>query len=337
MNKKKESSLITKLISREQNPPHSLLAFEWVIIIYAALTAIYVAVMYSQLPNPNSMLMMRVQNIAILLAMWLVYRLYPCRGMMALRIGMQLLLLGLWYSDTYEINRILPNLDHVFAAAEQAVFGCQPALLFSQNFSSPWFGELMCTGYGSYFPMLAVVTFFYLMCRPKDFQKIAFVIIGAFFIHYVIFDILPVTGPQYYYHAVGESEIAKGVFPNVHDYFLTHQESTPIPNNLGGPFYQIVKAAHEAGERPTAAFPSSHIGVTIILVFLAWRTRNRWLIGCVTTLFVIMFFGTFYVKAHYVIDAIAGLASGSLCYWVLMRCPDRWTALPLTKQKKKKK
>ena len=338
MSKKKDNSFsLSTFFRKDQNAPRSLLAFEWVIIIYAALTAIYVAVMYSKLPNPNSMLVMRVQNVAILLAMWVVYRLYPCRAMMALRIGLQLLFLGLWYSDTYEINRIMPNLDHVFAAAEQSIFGCQPALLFSQNFSSPWFGELMCVGYGSYFPMLAVVSVFYLICRNEEFQKMAFVLFATFFIHYVIFDLLPVTGPQYYYQAVGDSEIARGIFPNLNDYFLTHMDRSPIPGNMGGPFYEIVHAAHEAGERPTAAFPSSHMSVTFVLVLLSWRTRNRWLIGCVTTLFVLMFFATFYIKAHYVIDAMAGIISGAICYMVFMRCPDKWVGLVPHKKKKGRK
>ena len=43
-----------------------------------------------------------------------------------------------------ELNRLMPNLDHLFATWEQAIFHCQPALLFSQVASHGIFSELMC-------------------------------------------------------------------------------------------------------------------------------------------------------------------------------------------------
>ena len=89
---------------------------------------------------------------------------------------------------------------------------------------SPWFSELMDMGYASYFPMILAVTLFYFFCRYAEFERASFVLIAAFFIYYVVFVALPVTGPQYYYPAVGMEKIAMGVFPNVGDYFNLHSE-----------------------------------------------------------------------------------------------------------------
>ena len=88
----------------------------------------------------------------------------------------------------------------------------------------------------------------------------------------------------------------------------------------------MVEHAHEAGERPTAAFPSSHVGISTIIMLLAWHTGNRRLVLCLLPFFVLMCFSTVYIMAHYAIDAFAGLASGALLYFVLMWVSRKWSA-----------
>lgn len=110
--------------------------------------------------------------------------------------------------------------------------------------------------------------------------------------------------------------IAKGIFPNVHDYFSHHLDRLPTPGWTDGFFYHRVVEAHDAGERPTAAFPSSHISVTTVVLLLAWHTRCRWLFWLFVPFFVLMFAATVYIRAHYLIDAIAGLATGILFYFL---------------------
>ena len=295
------------------------MAFEWVILGYLVATMLVVLAFHDQMANPSSMIWGRIRVAATMAALWVIYRMVPCKAMKVVRVVVHLVLLSWWYPDTYEFSRTLPNLDHVFAGLEQWVFGCQPALLFSQVFDSKVFSELMYLGYSSYFPMIGVVAFFYVWRRPQEFERIVFVIIGTFFIHYVIFDLLPVTGPQYYYQAVGEDHIAQGVFPNLHGYFFDHQEMTPMPGWNGGLFQHIVGMAHQAGERPTAAFPSSHVGISVVLLWLAWESRSRRLFFVLLPQTVLMFFATFYIQAHYVIDAVAGIFVGTAFYFLLSR------------------
>ena len=148
-------------------------------------------------------------------------------------------------------------------------------------------------------------------------DKAATIILASFFIYYFIFVILPVTGPQYYYLAVGESRIAEGIFPDLGNYFLTHSERMTSPGYADGLFYGLVENAHNAGERPTAAFPSSHIGITTILMLFAWYSRSRRLFWSILPFAVLMFFATVYIKAHYAIDAIAGIVSGVILYYTI--------------------
>jgi membrane-associated phospholipid phosphatase len=211
---------------------------------------------------------------------------------------------------------MFPNLDHVFAGYEQQLFHLQPALLFSQKISNAVFSELMHLGYASYFPLIALVTLYYFFYRYQEFLRIEFIILAAFMIYYVIFVLLPVTGPQYYYFAAGVDQIAQGNFPNVGDYFATHSEPLPIPGWKDGFFYQCVASAHEAGERPTAAFPSSHVGMSTVTMIVACNTRNRILFFCLLPFYALLCLATVYIMAHYCVDSIGGFVTACLLYYI---------------------
>lgn len=301
----------------EKKPHRGLLAVEWVALGYLLLTVVMMAVQWDKLVNAEEMIKGRGQYIVVTLAMWGVYRLLPCRFSMFLRILVQMLFLGWWYPDTYELNRTLPNLDYLFASWEQSLFACQPSLLFAEKVPWGWFSEVMCLGYVSYFPLMLILYLYYFVKRYKEFQMVAFAILGSFFAYYVVFIFLPVAGPQFYYLAVGTEKIAAGVFPNLGDWFLTHSKRMAAPGWSEGFFYHLLDLTHDAGERPTAAFPSSHVGVTTVVMMLALRTRSKGLVLTILPFYVLMCFSTVYIYAHYAIDALAGLVTGVGLYFTL--------------------
>lgn len=305
------------LFKREKKAKKGLLALEWVVMGYLILTTMLMLFTYTKVHNPGEMLWGRVQIVFMTLALWAVYRMLPCRFTRLCRILAQMALLSWWYPDTYEFNRMFPNLDHVFATWEQQMFGCQPALLFSQWLSSPVFSELMNLGYWSYYPMIAATALYFFFWRNDQFGRAAFIIMASFFIYYLIYIAIPVTGPQYYYMAVGVDDIAHGIFPNVHDWFANHQECMENPGWHDGLFYRLVSDAHNAGERPTAAFPSSHVGVSTILLLLIWTARNRRLLYWLLPFYVLLCLSTVYIRAHYAIDVLGGWVSAFILFFGL--------------------
>jgi membrane-associated phospholipid phosphatase len=323
-------------VSENRQQSAGLWLFEKAVLSYAAFTLVLMALLWGKLVTPLPMLTGRVGIVAVTIGLWQLYRWKPCRLTAMLRVTAQLCFLGWWYPDTYEFNRLFLNLDHIFAGWEQALFGCQPPLLFSQNFPSPVFSELLCLGYVSYFPMIGAVAFYYFIRNYERFTYAAFVILASFFLFYVIFIFLPVAGPQFYYQAVGFDQIAQGVFPDMGHYFLNHQEMVPIPGGEGGLFHDLVQQAHNAGERPTAAFPSSHVGISVVLLWLAWEAhpkatlrhgRRSWALFIpVAVLSLLMFFATFYIQAHYAIDAIAGIFTGTAMYFLFRWVYTKWTS-----------
>ena len=311
------------LFEIEKRPLKGLLKAEWVIMGYLVLTLLFLLFTWTKQPNPESLLWGRMRIVATTAALWGVYRMLPCRFTLLCRVILQLALLSWWYPDTYYLNRILPNLDPTFASLEQQVFGFQPALAFSQYWTNPVWSELMYLSYSSYFFLIGVVTLYYFFKRYAEFERTVFVILASFFIFYVIFLLLPVTGPQYYYLAAGVDNISHGVFPDVGDYFLTHEEIMEMPGYENGVFYQFLKAVHATGERPTAAFPSSHVGITLILLLLSWRSGSRRLLWFIAPFFVLMCFSTVYIRAHYLIDVFAGIIAGLILYISLQRVNHR--------------
>ena len=154
-----------KIFEIEKKPRKGLLAIEWIILGYMVLTLLLALFMSTKIHDINPMIWGRFRTVMMMLGLWVVYRLIPCRFTMFARIALQLLLLGIWYPETFEFNRHFPNLDHLFATHEQSLCGCQPALLFSQAIAHPVFSELMHLGYSSYFPLIAIVTLFYFFKR----------------------------------------------------------------------------------------------------------------------------------------------------------------------------
>ena len=53
-------------------------------------------------------------------------------------------------------------------------------------------------------------------------------------------------------------------------------------------------------------------------MLLALHSKKRWIVWMLLPLYVLLCFATVYIQAHYAIDAIAGLLTGVVFYFVLM-------------------
>jgi membrane-associated phospholipid phosphatase len=185
-------------------------------------------------------------------------------------------------------------------------------------------------GYFFYYPMMLIVTVFYFIYKFEWFEKMSFVLVTSFFIYYLIYIFVPVAGPQFYFPAIGFDNVSKGIFPAIGDYFNNNQELLPGPGYQHGFFYSLVEGSQQVGERPTAAFPSSHVGISTILMIMAWRGSKK-LFACLIPFYMLLCGATVYIQAHYVIDAIVGFFSAFLLYVVATWMFKKWFAQPMFK------
>ena len=150
-NNYKLSDLFLK--SGEKKPMKWLFPVEIGMVIYAIFTLFVILFTSTSLSNPEALIWWRVRVVLLTVALWLVYRVWPCRVMALARIGLLLVTLSWWYPDTYVLNCHFENLDHVFANWDQKLFGFQPALLWNKAYPSHIVSELMAMGYSLYFLM----------------------------------------------------------------------------------------------------------------------------------------------------------------------------------------
>ncbi len=300
--------MAVKFLTREECNVR-MLAVEKLNLLYNLFTTILIIIFFNRLHHPQEMLMGRFFIAAGTFAIIYLYTLYPSPLTRLARIVGQMSLLSYWYPDTFEFNRIFANLDHIAATAEQWLFGCQPAVLFEQVCSHTLWREAFNMGYWAYYPMIIAIVLWYFFKQPREAERCTFVIIASFFIYYLVYIFVPVAGPQFYFPVIGDAAVAAGQFPEIGNYFNLNPEITLPQADKDGFFTALVNMAQASGERPTAAFPSSHIGVSTIIMLLARRTSK----GLTLTLlpfFVLLCCATVYIKAHYLIDGIAGLLSG---------------------------
>ena len=285
----------------------NLLSVEIITLVYILFTTVLTLIHWNGLANPVGMMLTRVGVVAfIAVANW-IYRMRPCQPLIWLRALPLLGLLAIWYPETYDYCSQYPYLDHIFANMDHQLFGCQPALEFGELLSSAFWSESFNLGYYAYYYMMIGTMAYYLFLRYDKFDKASFIFLASFFLFYMIYEFLPCAGPQYYFKAVGTGAADTGVFPAVGYYFQTHTDM--IVPEIKGIFSQLVIGAQEVGERPTAAFPSSHVGMSTITMMLAWRIPNmkgRWLFWAMTPLYLLLCCATVYIKAHYLVDSIAG-------------------------------
>ncbi|MGC9470735.1 MAG: phosphatase PAP2 family protein [Bacteroidales bacterium] len=206
-----------------------------------------------------------------------------------------LLLLGIFYNETDLLNNVfIPNLDPWLVSIENSIFGMQPSIVFSEVLSRPWFNELMFFGYFSYFLLIAGFLLTEYLNNKDHFRHDVFIITGSFYIYYLIFCLVPATGPQFHFSGP-ESEVPA-------TYLFSH----------------LVKYIQAIGERPTGAFPSSHVAVAMIVLTLLHRRNRRAFIPAVV-LVALLIPSTIYIKAHYAVDVLAGLLSFPAVYLINIR------------------
>jgi len=203
---------------------------------------------------------------------------------------------------TFNQKSPVPLLDEHIAGIDQDLFGMQFCDLFSSAFPSLFFSEAMAFFYFSYYLMIPGVGFLLWIKNRVLYRSFIFTTALCFYFFYLVFSILPSEGPQFY---LREGVILwKGYF------------FAPILNDI-----------LNALEVPTGAFPSSHVGIALIVTVFAWRF-NKVLGVILTVLTSGLCAAVLYGGPHYFIDLPCGLVVGVIfiliaapCFRFLKRTP----------------
>lgn len=203
--------------------------------------------------------------------------------------------LTILYKETAILNQLFyPTIDSLLEHWDEMIFGFQPALVFSQQFPQTIVSELLYFGYFSYYLMPLIVLFVVFKQFPDKLSEFGFLLIGSFLFYYFLFILFPAVGPQFHWSNPDAFIEAKGFFGN------------------------IVKTIQENGEAPTAAFPSSHVGIALILML--WIFKNKRVLFFVFIPNVLLLIlATVYIKAHYFVDILAGILTAPVVYFLVSK------------------
>ena len=213
---------------------------------------------------------------------------------------------------------------------EQSLFECQPSVEFSKHFPSIWFSEPLNMGYFFYYPMMLILVVYYFVNHYMKFEKVCFVLVTSFFIYYLFYLLVPVAGPQFYFPAIGMDRVNACEFLPLGDYFNYNVLLFPAPGYEHGFFYNLVEASQEIGERPTAAFPSSHVAISTIVMIMSSKVSRK-LTYFLLPFYILLCLATVYIQAHYLIDSIVGFISAFFVYRIAVTMYDKWFITPTFK------
>ncbi len=227
----------------------------------------------------------------------------PTRGRVAhfLRLCYPQALYALWFAECIWLSQLFfdgRSLDRWFADLDRLIFGFQPAVRFSEVVSSPPITELFFFAYFFFYALFTSgVWFLYWRGRYREAQRFLFLMTGAFAVLALWYVFFPVRGPKYYFE-----DLHRVWYGNFRGYLFTWlMKDLFSSTNLGG-----------------AAFPSSHVALSLIALGLNWR-YNRALVPAYAVLTAMLMASTVYLYAHYFVDVLAGAVVALPLYLLVRR------------------
>lgn len=226
-----------------------------------------------------------------------------------------------FYRETGIVNPLIAGTfyDAPFIALEARLFGLQPSWEFMAALPYRLVAELFYMAYFSYYLIVFGVGFaIYLNDRARFFHYVSLVAV-VFFVCFLIFIFFPVLGPT----AILIPKYAAKVgiaFP-----------VPPFPPAVASAFFfKVMGFIHPNYQVIGAAFPSSHVAVSLTALYCAWLYFRRMRYVLLVDVMLLML-STVYCRYHYAVDVLGGIIVALVVVplaEMLYRKIQRLTAVP---------
>ncbi|HEX2768494.1 MAG TPA: phosphatase PAP2 family protein [Geobacteraceae bacterium] len=168
---------------------------------------------------------------------------------------------------------------------DHAIFGVHPTV-WLERLINPLLTDLLQLAYISYY-FIPVSLGVVLIARGRfgEFEEVLFGILLCFYLSYIGYLLVPAIGPRF---------------------TLSHLQTGSLQVS---PFIETIQDALNALEKnKTDAFPSGHTAVSLMTLYYTWKEREKKLFAGLIPLVTALIISTVYLRYHYVIDVIAGIA-----------------------------
>ena len=209
--------------------------------------------------------------------------------------------IALFFTDSILLSaQVMGGYSHdpFFVAADQAIFGCQPSRELAPALGSqPWINELMFGSYFAYFAFMTSTLWIpYVKGEREEGERQMFVVAAVMALVSTWYVFFRVQGPKYW-------------LPDLRTAWYTAFE--------GGLFVRLFQNTLAATTLSGAAFPSTHVILTLTTLGLAQKNDKR-LFALYLPVACLILVSTVYIRAHYATDVLGGALVAAtlspLCY-----------------------
>ncbi len=219
-------------------------------------------------------------------------------------------ILPVGYMMYTQIHNYIPlinpeNYDTILAAWDYAIFGVNPTE-WIDRFAHPILTEYFQIWYNVFQLMLIVpAVSLFRQNRMRDFRVYSMTILFGFFLSYLCYFAMPAIGPRF----------------EIHDFASINRELPGL--FLTEPFRDLIDAGNNIQDEMVDPYdyvnrdcmPSGHTMMSILAILMAWRLRTRWR-WVITIGGISVMISTIYLRYHYMVDLMAGLALAFLVYFM---------------------
>lgn len=209
------------------------------------------------------------------------------------------------------------SIDTYLYKADLWLFGVEPTVWLSGH-QTPLLTDYMSFAYGCYFIVpMTLATMLSLRGRREDFREMTMAVVLQMGIGFCLFLIFPAGPPRYY------GPLTHGVFdpPVLHSYFG---------------LFELQQGAFDtaAPMRTRASFPSLHCSLALLTLVFSWRysdavwpRRPRLWFAITAVLMVSLWISVVYLRHHWTVDLMAGLALGGTTLYLAPLLRRKWPKL----------
>lgn len=177
------------------------------------------------------------------------------------------------------------TIDPFLISVDHWLFGVHPTV-WMESFISPSLSAALQFAYISYyFIPLSLGIVLIARGRLREFEEVLFGILLCFYLSYAGYLLFPAIGPRFTLGHLQTGDL----------------QLTPL-------IAAIQEALNNLEKNKTDAFPSGHTAVSVMSLYYAWSLRERKLFAVLVPTVTALLVSTVYLRYHYVIDVIAGVA-----------------------------
>jgi hypothetical protein len=192
------------------------------------------------------------------------------------------------------------DLDPWFIALESSLFGSVPSSWLMLKFNSPLLSELLHGAYVLYYATIPGLAFWLYVKNRRALPEYIAAVMFLFYVTCLTYIILPVVG--------GRFDPATKAMTEAY---------------IHGPFTRIMALIYRTSDHAGAAFPSTHVIISMVIALTARRHAKR-IAGALVLSAALILVATVYCGYHYVADLAGALVYVGLLYPLALKLYGRW-------------